>query len=46
MSDSEKMDLNFRYRPNVDSPDAILIRYLESTSSFLFSGSLWGVWFD
>ncbi|NJK50497.1 hypothetical protein HC931_22355 [Candidatus Gracilibacteria bacterium] len=30
MSDSEKMDLNFRYRPNVDSPDAILIRYLKS----------------
>jgi hypothetical protein len=26
----DKVDFNFRYRPLVDSPDAILIRYLNS----------------
>ena len=26
----QKWDFNFRYRPKVDSPDAILIKYLQS----------------
>lgn len=30
MSDSNQLDFSFRYRPKVDSPDAILIRYLLS----------------
>ena len=30
MSKEPKLDFNFRYRPKVDSPDAILIKYLQS----------------
>ncbi len=29
MSSGQKLDFNFRYRPNVDSPDGMLIRYLQ-----------------
>ncbi|EAM49657.1 hypothetical protein WH8501_30440 (plasmid) [Crocosphaera watsonii WH 8501] len=29
MSSNQKLDFNFRYRPNVDSPDGMLIRYLQ-----------------
>lgn len=30
MSKEQKLDFNFRYRPKVDSPDAVLIKYLQS----------------
>lgn len=30
MSLSDKVDFNFRYRPNADSPDGILVQYLNS----------------
>lgn len=30
MSDKDFIDFTFRYRPNTDSPDGILFRYLQS----------------
>ncbi|MEL6136784.1 MAG: hypothetical protein AAFR58_18500 [Cyanobacteria bacterium J06627_28] len=30
MSQSEKAEFNFRYRPKADSPDGLLVRYLNS----------------
>lgn len=30
MSESEKIDFTFRYRPKVDTPDGILFAYLQS----------------
>jgi hypothetical protein len=30
MTNSEQLDFNFRYRPKVNSSDAILIRYLQT----------------
>lgn len=29
MSQSDKVDFSFRYRPNVDTPDGVLMRYLK-----------------